>query len=641
MQLLHHAGYDIFRGLSADGLRRRRYTMTKLLRGVLALLALEIIALPQSWAAADTSSILSRYPRLQAQSDGKGLFAHVRSGGKDRDQEMIPAWSKNPYIAGSQLSYSWKELEPSPGQYRWDMIEKDLEPWAQAGKKCWIEFQTASKRAKGENTSKGAPDWIYAKDSKGGVPFVEVTGETARYPVYWSPRYQELWGKFIQEFGKKFDGDPRIEFVSTGGYSSGSEPNLSAWDTKALEPQWNKAGFDGFTASGIYLTKGIMPVMSLFRDALQNTQRAQVIHVKSEMDLAMNKFAADNKFVLISNGMGGRQANNPETRLNWRERADKLGAKTGYAEWGPSGRQGMSLLEIYQLIIGDDNDPKLKPSSRMSYVPLGRLESGSGKKEKAAAGRRKVKPSGTQPSNGHGNIWRSNCEIRAASFSPVGDPQIPHLAPAGAPADQPQWVTTPPQVKNFTAISSFWKMVPVALSLLLADNAYSKKSSTGTGEGSSKSKQTAKKSSDQDVLAPANGQKDVEYGKGGGKPLLMDVFRPKGSSPGPVPAVVVIHGGGWERGTKSDGEFSGKAALLAENGFLAINIDYRLSEEAGFPAAVEDCKCAVRYLRAHAKEYGINPDKIGAWGASAGGHLSAILGTSGHLRKPPSPPNGK
>ena len=117
--------------------------------------------------------------------------------------------------------------------------------------------------------------------------------------------------------------------------------------------------------------------------------------------------------------------------------------------------------------------------------------------------------------------------------------------------------------------------------------------------------------------------KDIEYCTGQGKPLLMDILRPQNPSATPRPAVLFLHGGGWENGDKEDHTV---AALLASNGFVAATINYRLSGEATFPAAVEDSKCAVRYLRAHAARYGIDPDRIGAMGSSAGGHLAMLTG---------------
>ncbi|MEL7028728.1 MAG: alpha/beta hydrolase [Pseudomonadota bacterium] len=95
---------------------------------------------------------------------------------------------------------------------------------------------------------------------------------------------------------------------------------------------------------------------------------------------------------------------------------------------------------------------------------------------------------------------------------------------------------------------------------------------------------------------------------------------------GPFPAVILIHGGAFKMGSK-EMDYN-HAKLLVENGYVAISINYRLSGEAVFPAAVHDCKAAIRYVRANADKYKVNPDQIGAWGASAGGNLTAMMATS-------------
>ncbi len=118
---------------------------------------------------------------------------------------------------------------------------------------------------------------------------------------------------------------------------------------------------------------------------------------------------------------------------------------------------------------------------------------------------------------------------------------------------------------------------------------------------------------------------DVQYCTGGGKPLLMDVFIPKHRNRAPTPAVLWIHGGGWERGDKNG---NSGAQLLVNEGFVTASLFYRLSGDSPFPADIEDCKCAIRFLRANASKYGIDRDRIGAAGASAGGHLAELVATA-------------
>lgn len=131
-----------------------------------------------------------------------------------------------------------------------------------------------------------------------------------------------------------------------------------------------------------------------------------------------------------------------------------------------------------------------------------------------------------------------------------------------------------------------------------------------------------------DVAVPNDVQvlRDVVFGNGGDRPLTMHIVLPKEKPKEPLPAYVWIHGGGWMGGTKEGGVR--QVIPIVRNGFVGATVEYRLSGEATFPAQIEDCKCAIRFLRAHANEYHIDPKRIAVGGSSAGGHLAALLGTS-------------
>jgi acetyl esterase/lipase len=117
---------------------------------------------------------------------------------------------------------------------------------------------------------------------------------------------------------------------------------------------------------------------------------------------------------------------------------------------------------------------------------------------------------------------------------------------------------------------------------------------------------------------------DVAYCSPDGQPQKMDIYFP--GSGGPWPVLMYVHGGGWDKGDKAEG--AGWKYLNGQ-GYLVVSVNYRLAAyNVKFPAMIEDVKCAVRYLRAHAGEYNLDPKRIGALGASAGGHLVALLGTS-------------
>ena len=115
---------------------------------------------------------------------------------------------------------------------------------------------------------------------------------------------------------------------------------------------------------------------------------------------------------------------------------------------------------------------------------------------------------------------------------------------------------------------------------------------------------------------------DVTYCTPNDVPQQMDIYYP--TSGGPWPVLLYAHGGGWSEGDKAEGV---GWHPMTEHGFLVVSVNYRLaSYENKFPVMIEDVKCAVRYLRAHASQYNLDADHIGAVGASAGGHLVALLG---------------
>jgi acetyl esterase/lipase len=122
---------------------------------------------------------------------------------------------------------------------------------------------------------------------------------------------------------------------------------------------------------------------------------------------------------------------------------------------------------------------------------------------------------------------------------------------------------------------------------------------------------------------------DVEYANPDGQHLKLDLARPK-QGDGPFPAVLCIHGGGFRAGSRQG--YDALCIRLAENGYVAVTVEYRLAPKYPFPAAIHDTKEAVRWLRANAKKYHIDPDRIGTTGGSAGGHLAQFLGVTADVK---------
>jgi len=123
---------------------------------------------------------------------------------------------------------------------------------------------------------------------------------------------------------------------------------------------------------------------------------------------------------------------------------------------------------------------------------------------------------------------------------------------------------------------------------------------------------------------------DVEFGRGGARALVCDVFRPVGARGG-LAAAILVHGGGWRRGSRAS--MHRHARRLAERGIVAVTPEYRLTDEAPWPAHLEDVKACLRWVRSHASRLGGHPDRIALVGFSAGAHLSLMAaGTPGDPR---------
>ncbi|HZZ82670.1 MAG TPA: alpha/beta hydrolase [Gemmataceae bacterium] len=145
------------------------------------------------------------------------------------------------------------------------------------------------------------------------------------------------------------------------------------------------------------------------------------------------------------------------------------------------------------------------------------------------------------------------------------------------------------------------------------------------------------------IAAPAQAQKpkikvpdsvvfepNIEYANPDNQHLQLDLARPaKGD--GPFPAIVCIHGGGFRAGTRHS--YDAQCIRLAEQGYVAVTVSYRLAPKYQFPAAVHDTKAAVRWVRANAKKYKIDPERVGVMGGSAGGHLAQFLAVTADVKQ--------
>jgi acetyl esterase/lipase len=120
-------------------------------------------------------------------------------------------------------------------------------------------------------------------------------------------------------------------------------------------------------------------------------------------------------------------------------------------------------------------------------------------------------------------------------------------------------------------------------------------------------------------------ERDIAYIPNGDEAQRLDLYLPEKSARSPLPLIVHIHGGAWMGGSKFPCPF----VNLVSQGYAVASVEYRFSQKALFPAQIQDCQAAIRWLRANSKRYNIDPEHVGAIGGSAGGHLSALIGTSG------------
>jgi acetyl esterase/lipase len=118
---------------------------------------------------------------------------------------------------------------------------------------------------------------------------------------------------------------------------------------------------------------------------------------------------------------------------------------------------------------------------------------------------------------------------------------------------------------------------------------------------------------------------DVPYVPEGDEAQALDIYYPASPAEKPLPLLVWIHGGGWQGGSKTQVPYLNQLT----RGYVVASIEYRFSQKAKFPAQIQDCQAAIRWLRANAAKYSIDPQRIGVGGGSAGGHLAALVGTSG------------
>lgn len=177
-----------------------------------------------------------------------------------------------------------------------------------------------------------------------------------------------------------------------------------------------------------------------------------------------------------------------------------------------------------------------------------------------------------------------------------------------------------------------WSWIAIVLAVLIAGCNSSEDSSgkINLSDDSQDSAKEDKKTEGDRKNAGVRILRNLEYIPDGHKRNKLDLYLPEQTSDSkPLPLIIWIHGGAFLAGDKT----YCPARRFANKGYAVASINYRLSQHAIYPAQIEDCKAAVRWLRANAGKYNIDPNRFGGWGESAGGHLVALLGTTGDIKE--------
>lgn len=175
---------------------------------------------------------------------------------------------------------------------------------------------------------------------------------------------------------------------------------------------------------------------------------------------------------------------------------------------------------------------------------------------------------------------------------------------AGCAAPQPPAVGERPAATSYTAETTYAKLAPKYPFIRIASR---------------------------EVPAGVEAVRDVTYVRRGERDLRLDLYLPAQRQDVALPAIVFVHGGGWRVGVRDN--FAPMAIRMAQRGYAAATITYRLADDAPYPAAVQDARAAVRWLRAHAAQYAVDPGRIAIAGGSAGGQIASLAGVAGGIVK--------
>jgi hypothetical protein len=358
-------------------------------------------------AAVDTAEAGDPPPAADGRAGlGKGIMINISTG-----RGVIPGAFEQvkacPDVAGVQVSLSWADLEPEKGKHRWGEIDRLLDQYGKIGKQVALKFTAVSGKvmsdsqlAKGkgragadvEHRNEATPAWLFDDPHVrrfGG--FATPKGKVPLYPVFWDKGYQKHLGDFLAVMARRYDGDPRIEYIRMGGWQVGTnEPSFYGGATEYLREQLAAqgeplpAGRKAHLPANSRYSEAVTALIDLWHANFKKTRLAATIHFPKEdadrgsFEQVMNDHCAKYRVTILNTGLNERDKT--ETRKAYRAWHDSQRCKVG---WGgithlgwegnrPAQQRPPDLLEqAFRQGIGDDGAPQLSPASRVSYLVMG------------------------------------------------------------------------------------------------------------------------------------------------------------------------------------------------------------------------------------------------------------------------------
>jgi hypothetical protein len=335
---------------------------------------------------------------------GKGIFTKYPG-----NLRRVPEHAKqNPLVTGIEAKIVWAELEPKKGQYAWNLIDEFLAECRQYGKQAAFKFWTVSgkvmndgqlARGRGkagadvvyQNTD--TPAWLFDDPEVkrlGGI--ITPKGKLPYYPVFWDPAYQRHLEEFIAAFAKRYDGDPRLEYIRIGGWQIlTNEPSFYGGASEFLVDQLLENGMDvrgmeknlkkmrNLPGDSPY-SKAVLQMMDIWFKHFRKTRLGVTVHEPQEKatfeDVQMQSALA-HKALIMNTGLN--EGDKTEMRRLYRTAHDQ-GCKVGWGDLTHVGEhldrsklaaKGHSLwMEIVQQAAGSDTDRAYRPAARISYLIL-------------------------------------------------------------------------------------------------------------------------------------------------------------------------------------------------------------------------------------------------------------------------------